>query len=373
MARRLTAKRVALVALLVLLVLCTHFGAIEWLASFAVKPLQFKPMPKPLFTREVQLSAPPKPVTPPPPVLDKKPSLAGVEYARAATKNVAKSSPEPTPTLPELSTPTSTATASASSSTATSVTAAGSGPEGSDTFAWQNTWPVDIKIFYKLGGYYRGDLHGNASVQWQLAGEQYQIEVQANLGPINAFTMTSQGVITPRGLSPALYEEVVMGRRRNAQLRERDILISQGRVVPRPEGVQDTASQFVEVFYRFMRGISEPRVGEVVRYPLARPGGVDEWVYDVVEEDTIYTARWGAIKALHLKPRPLANPRGTIYAEMWFAPSLQYVPVRIKVQVDAETFVDLVIERAEQAEPLKPTVNPTLPAASSTQSLPAPG
>ena len=42
---------------------------------------------------------------------------------------------------------------------------------------------------------------------------------------------------------------------------------------------------------------------------------------------------------------------GDYTAEIWVAPSLQYLPVRILVRQDAETFIDLQIERLpEQAE-----------------------
>jgi hypothetical protein len=33
---------------------------------------------------------------------------------------------------------------------------------------------------------------------------------------------------------------------------------------------------------------------------------------------------------------------------MWVAPSLQYLPVRIVIRQDAETFVDLLLERLPQ-------------------------
>jgi hypothetical protein len=33
---------------------------------------------------------------------------------------------------------------------------------------------------------------------------------------------------------------------------------------------------------------------------------------------------------------------------MWFAPGLQYLPVRILVQQDADTFIDLQLQRAPQ-------------------------
>ena len=59
---------------------------------------------------------------------------------------------------------------------------------------------------------------------------------------------------------------------------------------------------------------------------------------------------WGGCwcVAFHLKPRPIANARGNITAEMWFAPSLQYLPVRIRVNMGETAFVDLMVEKIEQ-------------------------
>ena len=33
---------------------------------------------------------------------------------------------------------------------------------------------------------------------------------------------------------------------------------------------------------------------------------------------------------------------------MWFAPSLQYLPVRIRVNMGESTYVDLMVEKIEQ-------------------------
>jgi hypothetical protein len=60
------------------------------------------------------------------------------------------------------------------------------------------------------------------------------------------------------------------------------------------------------------------------------------------------TTRLGAVEAFHLKPRPIANPRGNITAEMWFAPSLQYLPVRIRVNMGETAYVDLMVDQIEQ-------------------------
>ncbi len=89
-------------------------------------------------------------------------------------------------------------------------------------------------------------------------------------------------------------------------------------------------------------------MGKAVPVWLARPGGVDEWTYDVVELENLRSEHLGMVPAYHLKPRPLAKPRGPVTAEIWFAPSLQYLPVRIRLTVGTEAWLDLMVEKIEQ-------------------------
>ena len=89
-------------------------------------------------------------------------------------------------------------------------------------------------------------------------------------------------------------------------------------------------------------------MGRSVSVWLARPGGVDQWTYDIVERVMLRTPQMGEVAAFHLKPRPIANPRGNYTAEMWIAPSLQYLPVRIRVMMGNEAWLDLLVDRIEQ-------------------------
>ena len=85
-----------------------------------------------------------------------------------------------------------------------------------------------------MGGQYRGELHGDARVQWQRAGSTYQTRVDIDMG-LASFVMTSQGEVTAQGLRPRAYEELRNGRRRSALLEENDITLSDGRKAKRPE------------------------------------------------------------------------------------------------------------------------------------------
>jgi hypothetical protein len=51
---------------------------------------------------------------------------------------------------------------------------------------------------------------------------------------------------------------------------------------------------------------------------------------------------------VHVRPRREARPGSELTPELWVAPSLQYLPVRMRIRRDAETWIDLLIERLPQ-------------------------
>ena len=101
-------------------------------------------------------------------------------------------------------------------------------------------------------------------------------------------------------------------------------------------GVQDTASQFVQLTWLFATQPERLRVGNTFEFPLALPRTMDTWVYDVVEEELLHT-RSGRSQTFHLKPRRAADgPANELTVEMWIAPELRFLPVRIRIEQDAD-------------------------------------
>ncbi len=211
-------------------------------------------------------------------------------------------------------------------------------------------WPLDTRLSYRLSGFYRGELHGSARVQWQRDKGSYQVKLSVSAVGLTLASLTSQGEATPAGLVPRVYEEQLPGGLRRAEFGEGHVKFQDGSLAMLPTGAQDTVSQFVDLAYRFSTGREALTAGAQVRVWLGRPGGLDEWIYDVGDIEILHTPQLGPIAAFHLRPRPLANPRGAITAELWFAPSLQYLPVRVRITLGGGNFVDLMIEQIEQAE-----------------------
>jgi hypothetical protein len=355
------ARRNALIAALLLAVLLGHALVLQWLAWQAKDPSALRLMAAPMLTRLLQQQAPPPAVAPvkavnrPP---RRKPDV--IESVVASTPPQATVTaappepppvPEPTPDVvasePATQTPSAVTTPQTQQAgPAVEATPGTSTAASTDTVALtRDGWPIDTRLSYRVGGYYRGELHGNARVEWLRDGDRYQTRIDIDLGLVS-MVMTSQGQVRDKELVPAAYEESRLGKRRTVLLQDK-IVLSDGSQVPRPEGVQDTASQFVELSHLFASGQLPLEIGRSVSFWMARPGGLDYWTYDVADKEMLQTPQLGAVEAFHLKPRPLANPRGNITAEIWFAPSLQYLPVRIRVN-SGDASLDLAIDKIEQ-------------------------
>jgi Protein of unknown function (DUF3108) len=216
-------------------------------------------------------------------------------------------------------------------------------------------WPPSTRLSYTLQGYYRGGVSGQAQVEWLQRDGRYQVHLEVSVGPAAApflaRRMSSEGRVGPEGLRPRRYEEETRmlwraPRRQVIELEDARVVLPAGTSMARPSGVQDSASQFVQMTYLFTLDPARLVPGHRIELPLALPRRVEPWIYEVLGAETLQLPV-GELKTFHVQPR--RAPRdGDLSAEFWIAPSLQYLPVRILIRQDAETWVDLTLERLPQ-------------------------
>jgi hypothetical protein len=219
-------------------------------------------------------------------------------------------------------------------------------------------------LTYTLTGTARGGpVDGQARVEWLRSGTRYQVFMEVTVGPSFAPLVTrrdsSEGEITPEGLSPRRYDQETKAvlqkpRRQTIYLDADGIRLPGGKQEARPAGVQDSVSQFVHLTWLFTTKPELLTPGKTIDIPLALPRRVQVWTYDVVGSETQYLPS-GAVETVHVKPRRESAAGGDLTVEMWVAPTLQYLPVRIVIKQDADTFVDMLLDRLpQQAAPGKP-------------------
>jgi len=216
-------------------------------------------------------------------------------------------------------------------------------------------WPPSTRLSYRVVGDVQGPVEGQARVEWLRQGLRYQVHLDLSVALLASRRISSDGVITPAGLAPRRYDEetrIVLREPRRVAIDFGDELVrmADGRVLPRPEGVQDSASQFVQMTWLFNARPDLLQPGQSVSFPLALPRRVDTWIYDILASEPVATPA-GLLPAVHVRPRREAGG-GDLTVEFWVAPSLQYLPVRLAIRQGRGITLELLLERLpEQAAP----------------------
>jgi hypothetical protein len=218
-------------------------------------------------------------------------------------------------------------------------------------------WPPSTRLSYRLQGNYRGPVEGTAQVEWLRQGSRYQVHLRTAIGPVLSRHITSEGELGAQGLVPRRFDgeqKVLFRSARRWQLRfgPEQVHLADGSEVPAQPGAQDEASQFVQLSWLFSTQPDKLRVGGAVEMPLAISKRLERWIYDVVGEE-LQRFPFGDVPTFHLKPRREVIG-GDLAAEIWIAPTLQYLPVRIRISDGKDTWADMTLEKPPlQAAPVK--------------------
>lgn len=306
------------------------------------------------LVREMELKQPaPVHAAPPPPPQRPRPVAKAADAAQAAAEPASAPEPMVQPaSAPEPVPQAASAPAETLSSLAQAASAPADGEPGPE-------WPLSTRLSYVLTGNYRGPVYGQAQVEWLRKGKDYQVNLDVGIGPsfapLISRRMSSQGQLTPEGIAPQRYDEetkfiVGGGQRATVFFLGAEVQLASGVREAALRGGQDSASQFVQLTWLFMTGREPLQAGRVVQFPLVLPRRQYAWQYEVLGEEMLDTPL-GPVASWHLKPsRPAGG--GDLTAEVWLAPALQYLPVRLVIRQDADTYVDLMLKSAPlQAAP----------------------
>ena len=231
-------------------------------------------------------------------------------------------------------------------------------------------WPPSTRLTYTLVGQNQSaNLFGHAAVEWRRDGAHYQVQFDIHITPFIDQHMLSDGRIVGDGLSPRRYDESFSMPLQDARVRkiefgDDDVTLNNGTRVAKLPMTQDGASQFVQFVWMFATHPDLLKPGNVVDIPLALTSSLRRWRYEVVGTETLPMS-FGPIDAVHLKPILDGPRRANEYPfEIWVAPSLQYLPVRILVKTNERTYADLSLDalpRQAAAEAPPPPVFTTPP------------
>lgn len=213
----------------------------------------------------------------------------------------------------------------------------------------QVTLPESADLEYAVFYGSQGFRAGRATHAWRLSGDRYSIRSVVEASGIvflfvsGQYLNESEGVLTPEGLRPERFR-VQRGKQERTETATFDwenlsVTLSYGGVTLRAEalpGMQDGASFLHQLPFLMARG------GE---FPLLIANGrkVQQHDVQVVGQETVSTER-GDFAALRL--RRIAREDSSS-VEVWLAPDLHFMPVKIRYQGRRGDVLEQVLTSAQ--------------------------
>ncbi|KRC30477.1 DUF3108 domain-containing protein [Acidovorax sp. Root219] len=314
----------------------------------APAPAPRKRPPRPTPVAEVPSAGPP--TAPPEPVAPPEPPM---EVAAAAA--------EPPPATPEPAASAAVAAASAPAAPApipaeVNPTAAGIdvAPPGSGTGQTASAAPPPVQIpppvrlTYEVKGQAKKfDYTARAELLWQHDGSRYEARQEVSAFLIGSRTQRSTGLVSAQGLQPERFGD----RSRSEQAAHFDH--AQGRVTfsantPQAAigpGAQDRLSMFIQLASMLAADPARYTPGTQITLTTVSARNADRWTFSIEAPETL-NLPVGATPTLKLLRLPRRDYDQK--AELWLAPSLGYLPARIKLTQSNGDFADLLLRGSEK-------------------------
>jgi hypothetical protein len=202
------------------------------------------------------------------------------------------------------------------------------------------TIPGSVRLNYKMTGLSKGfDYHASGVMIWRQDGSRYEASMVVSAFLMGSRTLESRGNITADGLAPTLFTD--KGRNdRTATFQADKGTISFSVNTPEApwkRGAQDRVTVFFQLASLLAGQAANFPPGSKIPMYTVGPRDVDTWTFSVGEEEAL-DLPIGTVNAIKLTRDPRRDNDQRV--EAWFAPSLNYWPVRMKITQHGGDYID---------------------------------
>ena len=213
-------------------------------------------------------------------------------------------------------------------------------PATANASALSFAFPPPMHLKYKINGEVKGfSYHVNGDLQWKQDGKTYEARMEVSHFLLGSRVQTSRGDLGATGLEPVRFGDKVRSER--AAHFER----SKGKVTfsanspdaPLVSGTQDQLSTLLQLGAMLGGAPGNFPEGTIIPFESVGPTSVESWVFKVGPQEKL-NLPGGQVSAIKLV-REAVGDYGT-RGEVWLAPSMGYLPVRIRLIEPNGNFVD---------------------------------
>lgn len=179
---------------------------------------------------------------------------------------------------------------------------------------------------------------------WQQDGRRYQSRFEIGLPLLGSRVQTSQGDITPQGLAPTRFGDKVRSEQAAHFEREKGLISFSANTpsVPLEAGAQDRLSLFMQLAAQLAAAPQRYPAGTLITLQTVSAREAEPWTFRV-DQPELLQLPIGPLNAVRLTRLPRQPYDQQV--DLWFAPSLGYLPVRLRVTHPNGDVADQVLRK----------------------------
>jgi hypothetical protein len=341
---------VLLVAGVLVLHLWLLAGGPMWFTPEPGEPLH----PKAMVTRQIEVAAPRAPQVPKPaqPVTAKPAPANSAETNTEASANAKTNSNFKPLTFDDFGSDLA-APMSLPPRSAAGLDLPPHNRTGSDGLTQSTSFraPESALLKYQVLGQAKGlNYWASAELAWQQDGQTYDSRLTVSAFLLGSRTQTSKGTLGSEGLMPTRFGDKNRSELAAHFQRDKGIISFSANSPDAPllKGAQDRLSVVIQIGSLLAGDPARFPLGTMLSFQTVSQREAEVWHF-LVEKEELLQLPFGEINAIKLNRKPRREFDQQI--ELWFAPTLGYLPVRLRITNANGDFVDQLLSKAEKPSP----------------------
>ncbi len=336
--------------MLVMVVLLLHLwllaGGSVWFSSEPNEPLQ----PQAFVTRQIEVTSPRAPQIPTAPSQlspqPQPPSSTVTEVSRADEP----ASPPRIMKMDDLSHDLPTSVGLPARSAAAVDLPPYNGPAGSEGLTQVTAFkaPESARLKYQVQGKAKGfDYWATAELLWAQTDLDYEAKLEVSVFLLGSRVQVSKGTLGREGLMPIRFGDKTRSELAAHFQRDKGVISFSANSPDAPllKGAQDRLSVVIQISSLLAGDVSRFPLGTMLSFQTVSQREAEIWHF-LVEKEEVLTLPYGEIHTLKLNRKPRRQFDQQI--ELWFAPDLGYLPVRLRITNANGDMVDQLLSKIEK-------------------------
>jgi hypothetical protein len=202
----------------------------------------------------------------------------------------------------------------------------------------------DATLNYDVKGKAKGfNYHASGTLSWRQDGATYAAQLKVSAFLLGTYVQSSTGRVTPQGLAPERFSVQRRSGEKTAYFERATGRIRYSNKAPAAPLLPDAQDQLSVTLQLASLLNTYANLGgaRTVSMPVSSDGSSEPWQFEVGAVDLLVLPA-GEVKARQLTRAPRREGDKTV--QLWLAPGLAHLPVRMRITEHNGDFLDMLLE-----------------------------